>query len=117
MENYAWRITDVTDNECRDEIGMTGPRNVDVSLIDNNVNPQRFRMYTDDYRFGKEEGEQLHIYEGTLYGEDTEGFEPLYDFGMPNYGCTIIAFWQEDKPQEERHIIEVADDGGYWVIL
>jgi hypothetical protein len=115
---YAWVI-----NYCRDEDEkryegiLVGPRNIAKSLIDNGVNPQRFRMYTDDYKTDLDNDEpSVHVYEGVIYGEDAEGFEPLDDYGMPNYGCCYIAYWQDEPPSNPRFIMEESD-GGYWVEL
>jgi len=71
---YFWKITKVHLDSLRDEVGVYNGTN---SI---NENPSRFSMYDDDDNC---------YYEGMLYGE-YDGFEPLYDFGMPNAGCTYI---------------------------
>ncbi len=73
---YRWKITKdrVSDGE---DNGVEGPRNLDPKL---STNPTHFSLYDDD--------EECY-YQGMLYGEFS-GFEPLYDFGIPNAGCTMI---------------------------
>lgn len=61
-------------------VGMIGPRAYkgDGSELHN-----KFRMLTDDREV---------VYEGR--SGDNSDFGPLDDFGQPNYGCTIIQYWQ-----------------------
>ena len=75
--DYYWRITKVHEDGLKDEVGVAGPRGSDPNL---KTNPVRFSMYDDDDNC---------YYEGMLYG-NYDGLEPLYDFGMPNAGCTYI---------------------------
>jgi hypothetical protein len=117
--NYAWKLTYCRDEDEQRLVGLVGPRKPDVTLIDDQVSPQRFRMYTDDWSTDLECGEAtMHVYEGVLYGDPDviDGFEPLDDFGTPNYGCAIIAIWQAQPPQFLDSIMEESD-GGYWVML
>ena len=57
--------------------GKEGPFGLDWS-IDENMS--RFSKWTDD---------QECVYEGRIFG-DYDGFEPLDDYGTPNFGCTAI---------------------------
>jgi hypothetical protein len=61
----------------------------------------RFRLLVD-----QDEGERAEespvIYEGLMvpfdkHGEDADGFEPLEDFGTPNFGCCYMEYWQAGK--------------------
>lgn len=47
--------------------------------------PFKFRMFDDDGNL---------YYEGVASGKD---LEPLYDYGMPNAGCTYIQFFEDGK--------------------
>ena len=76
-DNYRWKITQVYLDCLEDEGGITGPRGGDENL---KSNPNIFTMYDDDHNC---------YYKGMIYG-DYDGTEPLYDFGMPNAGCTYI---------------------------
>jgi hypothetical protein len=114
---YMWLLTYCRDEDEKSDVGTIGPRNCNPELRDKEVNPQRFRMYTDDYKTDVIDGEaSMHVYEGVIYGEDVEGFEPLDDYGLPNYGCCYIAYWQDEPPSNPRFIMEESD-GGYWVEL
>jgi len=66
---------------CRQHssVGVEGPRDLDETVT---ANPQGFTLYDDD---------NVAYYHGWLYG-DYEGFEPVYDFGMPNAGAVHIKF-------------------------
>ena len=51
--------------------------------------PYRFRMLDDD---------------GAVYYEgfcSRESFQPLDDFGMPNAGCTMIEYWNNENHKWE----------------
>lgn len=74
---YYWKINRVFLDSLEDEVGVDGPRGCDINL---RTNPSVFHMYDDDDNC---------YYRGMIYGE-YEGHEPLYDFGMPNAGCTYI---------------------------
>lgn len=99
--DYAWVIDrdyDAPEGDHGDDVGTEGPRNAPADLLDRLAGGREghsFRMYDDD-------GEL--IYAGRiLYTENgvVDGFEPLDDFGTPNWGCTEIRFHQ----------------GGEWVTL
>lgn len=52
---------------------------------------QRFRMLDDDGQV---------YYEGYMvpfedHDDNSDGFEPLDDFGMPNSGCTELQYWDK----------------------
>jgi hypothetical protein len=80
---YRWKITRdflyENDPDCYEDsdVGVEGPHNCDPDL---KTNPTPFHMYDDDGHC---------YYAGMLYG-DFEGLEPLWDFGMPNAGCTSV---------------------------
>lgn len=85
---YAWVITqDHLDNPG--DRGKSGPRGPadHLSIMLMAGHGKDFRMYDDD-------GELY--YSGTIVG-DYDGFEPLDDFGMPNAGCTSIAYKDNGK--------------------
>lgn len=62
--------------------GVMGGANADVTLLDGET--ERFRLLDDDGNV---------YYEGRIAG-DYEGFEPLYDFGMPNAGAVSIQYFK-----------------------
>lgn len=116
--SYAWKIThdSIADDEFEapsnnNAKGMTGPRNVDPSLVArldaaigmgrkqyyaqcsyaNVATPlvEWFKIYDDDNEI---------YYTGVRTGEAEEfgsedGFEPLDDFGTPNAGATEIRYF------------------------
>ena len=79
---YGWIITRdfIFDGEAK---GTCGPRNIEPAVLEalrnNGADCERFRILDDD-------GELY--YHGRLYGGT--GFEPLWDFAMPNAGATTI---------------------------
>ena len=77
---YYWKITRVRLESLQDETGTEGGDSDMKSMLINKANPSRFSMYDDDDNC---------YYEGMIYG-DYLGFEPLWDFGTPNAGCTYI---------------------------
>ena len=77
MKKYYWKITKVYLDCLKDEGGVEGPRGCKTNL---KTNPKAFYMYDDDDNC---------YYQGWIYGK-YNGIEPLYDFGMPNAGCTYI---------------------------
>ena len=82
---YAWTIT--SDSFDGEDVGVTGPRSVNLGAKEIIAHPgrQHFKMYDDDGN---------HYYSGFLVGGD--GFEPLDDFGTPNAGCTEIRYRGKD---------------------
>ena len=74
--DYRWEITKdhVTEGEYA---GTQGPHDLDECVSNN---PVHFKLYDDD---------GILYAEGMLYGE-YDGFEPLDDFGAPNWGCAGI---------------------------
>jgi len=100
VSRYAWRITkDLIDDGKA--IGTEGPQNApntmlaivrqlekDPSMANELPKATRFRMLDDD-------GEVY--FEGFLYGDNVDLFEPLDDFGMPGYGCTSIETMQDGQ--------------------
>jgi hypothetical protein len=79
---YAWIIT--KDKINSDDVGTTGPASINIELEKSLKagTGTEFKMFDDD---------QTLYYEGLIVGDYT-GFEPLDDFGMPNAGCTEIAY-------------------------
>ena len=71
---YYWKITGVYLDSLQSEVGYS---NGSPKIKEN---PSMFTMYDDDSNC---------YYKGIICGE-YDGLEPLYDFGMPNAGCTYI---------------------------
>lgn len=68
-------------------VGIAGPRGykgVGLELT------HKFRMLTDDREL---------VYEGRSH--DSSSFQPLDGFGTPNFGCTIIEYWNSGKGEWE----------------
>jgi hypothetical protein len=74
--DYRWKITKnyVSSGGAK---GIEGPYDADDSVTSN---PVHFSLYDDD---------GILYAEGMLYGE-YDGFEPLDDFGTPNWGASAI---------------------------
>lgn len=88
MSSYAWIIEkDLLDDEedpFFSDVGVTGPWDVSQDQIINlSENGRAFKMYDDD---------DILYYEGKFFGPDELEDQPLYDFGMPNAGCTKIEY-------------------------
>ena len=81
---YRWIITkDRCDGDAEgNSKGVEGPRGLDKTL---KTNPAHFSLWDDD-------GDCMA--EGMIYG-DYDGFEPLDDWGMANWGCTGIKYGGE----------------------
>jgi len=62
-------------------VGIMGPRGCN-SLVDT---PHLFKMYDDG---------RILVYEGM---SSRVGFDPLDDFGTPNFGCTYIEYFVDGK--------------------
>lgn len=86
---YIWIIDKVFEDSDKRFVGVTGPSDGDILLLDKGTG-RRFRLLTDDRDL---------IAEGRLFGDEktADDFAPLDNFGMPNWGCTIISYW---KPGE-----------------
>ena len=84
--DYGWKITeDLISSPGESDVGRTGPANIDekwLTMLKMGVG-QPFRLYDDDHE---------HYASGRLVGIDQTGFEPLDDYGTPNYGCTGIKY-------------------------
>lgn len=92
--NYEWVITkdkiadpDAESGSFQNAIGLTGPRGATNSADFIQKNGEKFRMKDDD-------GEIYYYGYLMIHKEETgeEEFAPLYDFGMPNAGCTSIEY-------------------------
>lgn len=85
---YGWIIDkDVIDNGHSNN--LTGPNGISATIFNmlKNGEGEPFRMLDDD---------RILYYEGRLIGDDnTDGFEPLDDYGTPGAGCTIIQYKNE----------------------
>lgn len=88
---YKWVITE-DHVSGGDDVGVIGPHDAPDGLDPLTQRGQRFRMKDDD---------GVLYYEGSIVG-DYSGFEPLWDFGQPNAGCTSI---------------ELQEGGNKWVVL
>ena len=69
-----------------------GPHRADPKLVEQLMTDKRagdtFRMLDDD-------GE-LYYVGRIILDDNTSGFEPLDDFGMPNAGCTSIEYREKN---------------------
>lgn len=97
MTGYGWIIDidhfpDGPEGTNSNAKGVIGPRSVSWEINSSLRNGQGipFRMRDDD-------GEVM--YEGRFIGDadDEEAFGPLWDFGMPNAGCTSIEYKRNGK--------------------
>ena len=83
----AWIITKVHDESCADEVGTMGPRTItpENETYLRSGKGIAFKLYDDDNTL---------IYEGRITPNAYESapFQPLDQFGMPNYGCTSIRY-------------------------
>jgi len=90
---YGWIITKdhlvETGYSGPSEVGVTGPRGCEFTEEELNKG-QLFRMYDDD---------DILYYTGRIVGE-RDGCEPLFDFGMPNAGCTRLDLRMPDGTWE-----------------
>jgi hypothetical protein len=102
LARYAWCITkdfdyertlkeggsehpEGTNDNAKGKIGPCNPGLKTVKEIREHPGRERFCMYDDD---------DYLIYEGFMvHDKHSEGFEPLEDFGTPNYGCTYIKYF------------------------
>lgn len=87
---YAWLITkDFVEHKGSKyyAVGQTGPNGHTLTPDEIKEKGEKFRMMDDDGKI---------YYHGFLYENDDvqfcSGFQPLWDFGMPFIGCTIIQY-------------------------
>ena len=73
---YRWKVTRASD-VCPEAMEVEGPGGLDPDIKDNRT---WFSVYDDD---------DVFYFGGYLYG-DFDGFEPLDDYGMPNFGAAHI---------------------------
>ena len=66
-------------------VGMCGPRGYKGN---GSELPHRFRMLTDDREL---------VYEGR--SDDPGSFGPLDNFGRPNFGCTVLEYWDSQRKE------------------
>ena len=86
---YAWIIDYVEDDHWyADEIGTIGPHHADPKLVGQLTTDKRAG---DTFRMKDDDGEVYYVGR-IILDDDTSGFEPLDDFGMPNAGCTSIEY-------------------------
>jgi hypothetical protein len=92
MADYAWVIDKDhlvhPGSVCPDEAGVTGPRSAPDNLLARLTNGEghAFQMYDDDREL---------YYSGRLVttgdmGDEEHCAAPLFDFGLPNAGCTEV---------------------------
>ena len=86
---YGWLITeDLLDDG---EAGISGPPGLKDEMLERlkKGKGKLFRMSDDD-------GEVY--YKGRFIGDNnSDEFEPLDDFGMPNAGCVSIEYYEHKK--------------------
>jgi len=87
------RLSQRTKDSIMRDMGLTKVRGTvsgkiyySKRYIGNGRLSHRSRMLTDDREL---------CYEGR--SDDNSSFEPLDCFGRPNFGCTIIQYWQAGK--------------------
>ena len=90
MARYAWIITKDHISipvDDYDATGVSGPRSItDEQLARLKAGEgKEFRMFDAD---------RILIYDGRIINDDADDnlFGPLYDYGEPNAGCTIIKY-------------------------
>lgn len=94
---YSWIIVkdniadkEVTPPSNLNAVGMIGP--YDSTATPEEIKKgEKFRMSDDD--------NEIYYY-GFIIG-DYEGFEPVFDFGMPNAGCVNIEYKNADTGKYE----------------
>ena len=67
-------------------VGMVGPRTASMTV-------EEILAHKDSKRFQMRDDDNTPVYEGKCYlpaGYTTSAFDPLDDFGSPNYGCSSI---------------------------
>ena len=115
---YAWAITkdhlfdpnDKSEWASKDEAGITGPSAVELSYeeIVNHPDREHFMIYDDDgeryYSGFMVHG--LHPVTSRIWdeeGRESDGMEPLDDFGTPNAGAAWIKY--KDKKTGKYEIL------------
>jgi len=102
MSSYAWVITrDLFAEEFDDEstdVGTWGPHGATEDMVAaakaKGVGVS-FKMY---------DGDGNHVYSGRIWhrkGKDHCEFQPLRDFGEPNFGCTEIRYRNAESGEWE----------------
>jgi len=84
---YAWIIDYADAGTGADEMGTIGPHHADRKLVGRLVHERA----GDTFRMKDDDGEVCYVGR-IILDDDTSGFEPLDDFGMPNAGCTSIEY-------------------------
>lgn len=82
---YGWIIDALNEDLFEDsELGTSGPSNISQEMTEllSEGSGEKFKMFDDD---------GIWYYTGRIVG-DYDGFEPLYDFGMPNAGASNIEY-------------------------
>ena len=88
MSNY-WVEYDygfiVTKSHIGGKMPFVGPRDIPKEMEEALHSGQglAFKMYDDD--------DELY-YEGKFVGDETQIMSPLFDYGMPNAGCTYMKY-------------------------
>ena len=94
MNDYCWTIDSVMDEDDFRCVGVVGPRKATMTHdeIKNHPLAQKFRLYDDDDNL---------IASGYYVGSDGEEmFGPLDDYGLPNFGCSYITYFDAQKGWE-----------------
>ena len=106
-DTYAWTIVrdHIADPKAKapsnsNAVGVVGPRGASMSSQEIKDHPDSvyFQMGDDDGTLYYD-GYMLHgdkICSLTNEAEESDGFEPLDDFGEPNAGCTWIKYRGKD---------------------
>ena len=99
---YAWLITkdhiaepNAKAPSNQNAVGMMGPSGVTLTEQEVLNLPEKefFQMFDDD---------KTLYYEGyMIHDKNSEGFEPLDDFGTPNAGCTYINYRNKETGEME----------------
>lgn len=86
-------------------VSLMGPRGCPTDTTPLTL---RFRLLVDQDE-GEKAEESPVIYEGYMlpwdqHDDNSDGFEPLDNFGAPNFGCAFLEYWKPGK-------------GGGWTML
>jgi hypothetical protein len=93
MANHGWIITKDYYAERYQEkssVGTMGPHDISPKIQEQLTKGEgiKFRLLDDDNEL---------LAEGLQIEGDTDGFAPLDDFGMPNWGCTTLMQLIDDE--------------------